>query len=140
MSEDVGVTQLAGDGTPLGVNGQRVSRVSFDYAISLLIVGGAEFTFETQFEIRGVQDPLVVQVEPEAAADQAQALLRLLLHQDIHVARFSSDGVLQLQVGSVLLRTSPHAHYEAWNFAGPAGQKVVCLPGGGVATWGESAG
>jgi hypothetical protein len=47
--------------------------------------------------------------------------------------------VLELYVGAVLLRTAAHEQYEAWNFAGSAGEKVVCLPGGGVATWGISA-
>jgi hypothetical protein len=133
------VTRLPQNGTPLGVGGHRVSRVSFDHAISLLTDGGAQLTFETEFEMCGVWNSSVVQVVPEAAAEQAPALLSLLLRESIHAAQFYSDGVLELRAGAVLLRTSPHEQYEAWTFAGPGGEKVVCLPGGGVATWGLAA-
>ena len=127
---------LQTDGVPLDVVARRITRVSFDHAISLLIDGGAELTFETQFEVRHPGDSSTLRVVPEAAAEQASQLLVLLLHKGIRAAVFYNDGVLELRVGDVLLYATAHQDYEAWNFAGISGEKVVCLPGGGVSDLG----
>ena len=52
-------------------------------------------------------------------ADSSEAVGSLVLHFD--------DGTL--------LTIEPDQEYEAWTAAGPSGEKLVCLPGGGLAIW-----
>jgi hypothetical protein len=115
--------------------GESIARIGFDFAVTLLTSGGAELRVETAFAITG-EDLSSTSVSPVAAGPHASLLLGLL-HREITGATVSQDGTLRLSLGGGgTVEVDPDDKFEAWTFAGPKGEKAVCLPGGGVTTWG----
>lgn len=50
-----------------------------------------------------------------------------------------ADGALRLAfAGGAELIAPPDPHYESWGLTGPAGQRLVCMPGGELAVWDAS--
>jgi hypothetical protein len=111
-----------------------VTLVTFDFAISISL-GATSIRMETAITIGGREvTPLVV--DPENAADGAARFARL---QGLTVTDASVDsrGELRVSFGDgTWLKVPPNDQFEAWTFAGEQGDKAVCLPGGGLATWG----
>lgn len=119
----------------LPVIGDDVTRVEFDYAIAFLTGSDGQVKIETPFVLVG-EDQVRKVVDPPAPGTSAVDILRAL-HQEIVRADVSDEGGLRLQIGMAMsIEVDPHDSFEAWNFADNRGRKVVCLPGGGVATWG----
>jgi hypothetical protein len=119
----------------LPLAGQAVSRVAFDYAVTLWTDGGGELRVETPFTITG-GGGAAVRVVPAAAAGSA-ALLVGLLKINVETASVADDGTLRLRLaGGGTIEVGPDEQFEAWTFAGPKGEKAVCMPGGGLTTWG----
>lgn len=59
-----------------------------------------------------------------------------LTNRTISSATTDQSGVLDISfTDGHRLTVIPDADYEAWSLAGPCGRKVVCLPGGDLATW-----
>lgn len=120
----------------LPLAGQSVSRVAFDYAITLLTDRGAELRFETEVSLLGVGTATKISIAPAAAADGASLLVGLL-NREVEAASIDDDGTLRLALGGgAKVEVAPHAAFEAWTFAGPKGEKAVCMPGGELTTWG----
>jgi hypothetical protein len=119
----------------LPVVGDDVTRVEFDYAIAFLTESGGQVKIETPFVLIG-EDQARKVIDPPAPGTSAVDVLRVL-RQKIVRADFTDEGHLRLEIGTVMsIEVDPHDSFEAWNFADSRGVKVVCLPGGGVATWG----
>lgn len=115
--------------------GHSISRVAFDYAVTLLTDGESELRIEAAFSIASGDDAQVV-VEPSAAAEHAAVLIRLLGCQ-VEDANAGSDGSLRLSFsGGRSIEVKPHPKFEAWTFAGANGAKAISTPGGGLSTWG----
>jgi Family of unknown function (DUF6188) len=115
--------------------GQSISRVAFDYAVTLLTDGGAELRIETAFSIATREEAAAV-VEPSVATEQASALVRLI-GCEVELADAGSDGSLRLAFsGGRTIEVLPHPEFEAWTFAGADGAKAVSVPGGSLTTWG----
>jgi hypothetical protein len=120
----------------LGIVGQSVERVSFDYAVTLLTNAGAEIKIETAFSLRGPrkQTIFVDPIRPVGATELTISILHMKL----------ADATVDQVAGSVVLIFDNCARlegpadesYEAWTFAGDNGIKIVSQPGGGVNTWG----
>lgn len=127
-----------GEALILGIRGWIVDTIRIDRQLTLAFVretySGAraelamstagDLTFET-----GRAKRLLPQ-EPDSLA----AILPLL-RRSVLRARVMSDGLLELHLGSAVLRIAPDVDYEAWTFADDAGVRLVALPGGGVAEW-----
>jgi len=86
-----------------------------------------EYTFTTDggelLSTADGQEPVIV-----AALDTGRGTV---------VSRADVDdlGGLTLGVAGGLLRVEPCARFESWNVVGPHGQRVVSMPGGGLAVW-----
>src|ERR1022692_2862519 len=119
---------------PVSLTSQLVTRISFDYAITLLTEEGVELRLETQFTFTEPDsEPIVIDPErPDAAALKVLGLLHKVIRA-FHVAE-SGSLVLAVEGGSGI-RTEADDAYEAWTIAGRRGEKVVCLPGGELAIW-----
>lgn len=114
-------------------NGE-ISRICFDYGLTLLSISGSEIRFETVLSIGDEQSPPLF-VDPSEAAEHAQIFVRLL-HQIVTSAEAAEDGTLSIDfLSKTRIVVSPDARYEAWTFADPKGKKAVCIPGGGLTTW-----
>jgi hypothetical protein len=119
----------------LGIAGQSVERISFDYAVTLQTDGGAEIRIETEFSLRMPSGEVDV-VEPERLGGGAERLTAILHEMITGASVAESDGTLVLEfVNRVELQVSSSEAYEAWTFTAPGGLKVVALPGGGVTSW-----
>ena len=119
----------------LPILGESISRVAFDYGVTLLTDGGSELRIETSFSIASHDRPAVV-VEPAEVGDNANALVDLLGSQ-VDLADTWSDGSLRLRLsGGQMIEVPPHPEFEAWTFAGSGGVKALATPGGGLTTWG----
>ncbi|GAA2794694.1 hypothetical protein GCM10010452_23720 [Crossiella cryophila] len=53
----------------------------------------------------------------------------------VQAAAANESGLLLIEFDDAVLRVEPDENYEAWSFAGPDGDKVICLPGGELAVW-----
>jgi len=117
------------------LTGQRVTRVCFDYALTLLTAGGFELRIETLFSMSDAAGHRR-DVEPTEIGVNAGSLLALL-NQTVTSCSTAAFGALHLsfETGAVL-SIEPHPAFEAWTITGSRGERAVCLPGGGLANWG----
>lgn len=121
----------------LRLDGQRVTKACFDYAVTLATESGFELRFETSFVVRDASGALTT-IEPDAPGHTATHVLELL-RRIIDHAHIEKSGTLILTfVDGWELEASPHSHYEAWTLVGPSGQRIVCSPGGEISEWGPS--
>ncbi|MCD9872100.1 DUF6188 family protein [Streptomyces guryensis] len=121
----------------LPVEGSEVTRVSFDWAVSLLI-GSPESTFEVRIEdgIRlDTPEHGSLTIDPEGDPQQLAAAL-VLLRQPVAYVRALKNGELNIGLdnGSTL-RVSASDEYEPWEITEPRGTRIVSTPGGSLAIW-----
>lgn len=121
--------------------GLTVTQCRLDYAFSLVVAGEPASSFEVRIEqpfvVAGHNDELVLDPEGEPAA-MSPALS--VLRQDVEQASAFKDGRLEMTFGDgAVLRVPVSADYEAWNIVGPAGLRIVSLPGGELAIWSPDA-
>jgi hypothetical protein len=116
------------------MTGHVIEQVVFDYAVSLADDTGALLRLEQDVEVTTPEG--TVTVDPEHAAAHAP-LFVALLHRVVLSAVADEDGTLRVTVGGgPALVVRPNERYEAWTFTSHSGRdRVVCLPGGGLATW-----
>lgn len=118
----------------LPIVGAPVTMVLFDFAISINL-GSASIRIETTATIErpGSQSIVVEPETPDAAASEVVRLRGLAVSE----ASTADNGELAMEFDDgTRLTVPPNARYEAWTFAGEHGEKAVCLPGGGLTTWG----
>lgn len=63
------------------------------------------------------------------------ALLLPLLNDEVTAVGIDPSGRLSLTLGGATVWCGSDPHYEAWSYDGRHGEKVVCTPGGDLATW-----
>lgn len=117
----------------LGLDGQTITNHTFGYTLLLVTEAGFKLGIENDCTLHTSTgswniSPESLQAEPE------QALT--LTNRTISSAATDQSGTLDISfTDGHHLTVGPDAEYEAWTLAGPDGQKVVCLPGGDLATW-----
>ncbi|MEZ0095741.1 DUF6188 family protein [Streptacidiphilus sp. EB129] len=118
----------------LKVEGCTLTRISFDYALTLLVDPDTQFRLQANVKLSDT-DGTSVTFHPGGADVPADRLVRLL-HKDIAKAWSSDDGVLTIQFacGAKLMAT-PDPDYEAWEIVADDGLRVICMPGGELAIW-----
>ncbi|WP_329456348.1 DUF6188 family protein [Streptomyces sp. NBC_01497] len=128
----------AGDYWSLPVEDCTVARVSFDWAISL-VIGSPDTSFEVRIEehIRmAAMDGAGLTIDPEGDAQQLAPILSLL-HQEVRYLHALKTGDLQICLeGGTSLHVSASDDYEPWEITGPQEVRIVSTPGGSLATWG----
>lgn len=79
-------------------------------------------------------------LDPEGDPLAMAPALRLL-RQGVKQAIAFKDGRLELVLsGGVVLRVPFDEDFESWNIVGPAGLRIVSLPGGALAIWSPESG
>ncbi len=116
--------------------GQSLMRVYFDHAITFVTSGSGEFRFGNTLAVT-LPGSQTIGVEPEAPGAGAELVLALL-HQPLDRVVVEDSGLLGLTfTNGATVRVGPDGDYEAWTYAGDQdGVKVICLPGGGLTTFG----
>lgn len=116
------------------LDGQEVSRLCLDYAVVIETVDGTKLRLETPFQISSGDAPSF-QVDPDRLVDTGRAVVGLL-RQQIAMALIDDSGFLSLHfTNGQRLQCEPDEQFEAWTLTTAAGERMVCLPGGGVAHW-----
>ena len=118
----------------LAIVGSSVTRVCFDYALTIFTSSDYELRIETKSTIK-VADKGPTSFEPEDPAAVASKLLSLV-GMEVSEAMAIETGLLMLRFDmNAELLAEPHVEYEAWSLSGPGGERVVCMPGGELAIW-----
>ncbi len=118
----------------LNIEGQTLSRICFDHAVSFLMSSGGEIRVETGATFRAPHTA-ELHFEPESPGSASVALLQLL-QRTVTRAEAFDDGLLVLEFDSgAKLTVEPHDSYESWGFVGESGARVISIPGGGITTW-----
>lgn len=119
----------------LAVTGGVLATAEADYAVILKFSNGWEIRIESPFGLRPPVGQALVDLDPESS--KSVLPLQAIIGQVVTEAD-SSEAVGSLVLhfdGGTLLTVEPDQEYEAWTSTGPSGEKLVCLPGGGLAIW-----
>lgn len=117
----------------LELHGQTLSKMEYDYTVALYTDAGYEIRIEEDYTLITSQEEYTYSPEPST---EHTGPLDILSEQTITTATADENGTLTLTVADgTLLNVFASADFEAWTLAGPGGRKVVCLPGGELATW-----
>jgi Family of unknown function (DUF6188) len=120
----------------LEVAGQRVTEESADYALSLRTDADYEIRIETDFSMHTPKGDVAFTLG-QTSLDPGT--FHPLLGRNVTASSTTDTGTLELAFDNGMsLRVEPDDTYEAWTIAGPNGRKIVCMPGGEVALWGEA--
>ena len=127
--------QKSDEGWRLPVEQRRVSRCTFDHAFALEFHEGeqsAVLRIEGGFTILDREQ--VHRLTPSSPVNLGLAVA--LFGQVVQSARTSEEGKLEIAFeDGRSLTVAPNDRYEAWEFSGPGGVRVVCTPGGGISVW-----
>jgi hypothetical protein len=129
----VGELVEAADRWLVPMAGRAVTQCRLDYAFSLVVAGSFEVRIEQRFivVIHGEE----VMLDPEDDPVQMAPALKVL-RQIVKQTIAFKDGRLELTFGDgTVLRVPVGEDYEPWNIVGPAGLRIVSLPGGELAIW-----
>ena len=114
--------------------GEEISRVAFDWAVTLLTEEGTELRVEGRFDLT-VDGTTTERVHPTEVTPHAAALVRQL-HRRVTALRVLEGGGLELRIdGGFSMVVHPGHEFEAWTYNGSDDSKAVGLPDD-VATWG----
>lgn len=113
---------------------QTVTMVSFDSSLYLLFGNAGQIQIETPLTLT---DPDGVRIwsegEPGAVTGALVHLMWAIL-EGVDVDEVT--GALRIRfTDGRRIDVRPDDRYEAWNFAGARGHKIVCVPGGGLTVW-----
>jgi hypothetical protein len=119
----------------LGISGDLVTRVSFDFAITLHTDSGNELRLETDFDfIPAIGDP--VHIVPANAQEKASVILCLLNARVLSAVANDQNGELAIDFGPAgRLLVPAEGSYEAWALTSQHGLAYNAIAGGGLAAW-----
>lgn len=125
----------------LQVGGAAITRVCFDWAVSLTVgtTGAAlEIRIEQPFSLVDTEGTRII-LDPERDPAELAPVLHICRIGTVRLEAMKA-GSLELElVNGSILNVPPVRDYEAWTLAGPKGLKLVCMPGGKVAVWSAGA-
>ncbi len=117
------------------LEGQEIGRLCLDCAVALETADGTELRIESRFQLSTSDGTQPDEVDPDHL-DLTGAAVVGLLRQRVVLASIAESGVLSLRFANGLrLECEPDERFEAWTLVTAAGERMVCLPGGGVAHW-----
>jgi hypothetical protein len=125
----------AGDRWHLDLSGAVVDQCCFDYAVVLRLSRVSwELRIEQPFSVT-TSDGKEFLVIPEEGA-HLDVVLDNLLRGTVKDAFAFKDGRFELRlVDGTVVEVPPEEGFEAWVITGPAGVRIVSLPGGDLAVW-----
>lgn len=123
----------SGDNWKLPLDGQDVTQLRFDFAVTLMFEGGQILRIETPFTVKS--DGHSDLVNPEGGvSDIAPALA--LARTTVESGTAGTDGSLRMTFSNGFeISVPPGDEYESWQFSGQSGLLVVSLPSGELGFW-----
>jgi hypothetical protein len=128
----------ASDHWVLPIRGREVTQCCIDYAFTLVFWdANGSFSLRIEqpfwFRVGGESDGAVF--VPEGPSAELGPVLTVV-HWLVERAVAHKDGRLEIDFAEGgALRVPVSNKFEAWNVVGPAGLRVVSLPGGELAVW-----
>ena len=117
------------------LEGQEISRICLDYAVTVGTVDGTELRIESVFRLTSADGSRSVEIDPNNLSDTGESVVQLL-HQQVVLATMAESGALALRCArGERIECEPDEQFEAWTLVTAAGERMVCLPGGGIAHW-----
>jgi hypothetical protein len=114
---------------------QVISRICFDYGVVLETDDGTELRIESRFLLSSPDGKQSAEVDP-GRLDQTGSPVVELLRQRVVLASIDESGVLSLRFADGhSLDCEPDSRFEAWTLVTVGGERMVCMPGGGIAHW-----
>ena len=118
----------------LGLEGQTIDAISLDFAVTIRTNAAAVLRIGTGLVIHGPGGSMAT-VQADDVGPTSSSLVGIL-HRTITSAEVDDDGTFRLTLEPELhVEVRPDDDYEAWTYNGADGQKLVALPGGGLAVW-----
>lgn len=116
----------------LPLTGQTMRTTSIDHVLNLSTDGGFRFEIEGDVHVRTRSEHMTF--APSPSLDIADDIQKMLTGRI--TASSVEKGTVRVTLDSgTVLEVRPHSTYEAWTLFGPDGFRMVCMPGGDVATW-----
>ena len=113
--------------------GQRIAEVSASVSLNIATDAGWLLTIENEYELDREGYPLL-----STAAGQEAEIVRVLLDlvgTTILSINYTDQGDLELALPGARLKVARSPDFEAWSLVGPEKERVVSMPGGGLAIW-----
>ena len=118
--------------------GKVVHSIRLDYALMIwttdnwqIDVGGDTYLLRSD----GLQT-----IDTGTPQEELPEALAALVGAEIREVLVSREGHLAVNFADAQLSVRAADDYEAWQITGPAGERIVCMPGGELASWPASAG
>lgn len=120
------------------LQGQVITRITFDTSVVLETVDGTVLRIESPFKLFPAEHMAPVEVLPDLLPETGAVVVRLL-NLEITEASIHESGELFLRFSSgQYLQCLPDGRFEAWTLLGTMGEQAVCMAGGGIARWSAS--
>ncbi|GAA4669540.1 DUF6188 family protein [Nocardioides nanhaiensis] len=113
--------------------GEPLSAVRCTSVLELTVGRRWSLTIEDEYTLTGPDGVLLDTADGQEPV--IVAALGTAVEAPVTRAVVDERGGLALGVAAGLLRVAPCARFESWNVVGPHGERVVSMPGGGLAVW-----
>lgn len=118
---------------PMG--GEPVGLIQLDFRLTYFI-SDFQLTFETGFTVE--DDDQSHWIDPEKK-DTLLPGLRLFNRRVASAIAYKNGQLRVLFEDGAAIRSLANEAYEAWQFQGVGGLRIVCMPGGELAVWSNPA-
>ena len=119
----------------LALVGQEVGRLCLDYAVVIETVNATELRIESPFQFSSAGSAQLLEVHPDRLNETGSAVVGLLRQQIVDASVSNLGELYHRFAHGERLQCPPDAKFEAWTLVTASGERMVCLPGGGVAHW-----
>lgn len=118
----------------LPLAGAQITAEFNGFIVVLQTESGYELQIETDLHLAS---PTITNVQsPPDSGEQRDVDPQAFFAGKVQSAEVSDSGSLSLTMESGnRLSVEPDPDFEAWTLTGPGGYRVVCMPGGKLATW-----
>ena len=115
--------------------GKAVSRIYVDFALGIqFFEKHLNSTIRIEQTLTFYDSGKAFRLLPEVADSPAPVLK--IFNTTVSVAAVKSDGALFLEFSQDRsITVPPHEKYEAWSLNVNDGRKLICMPGGKIASW-----
>lgn len=116
------------------LNGKAIQSYKYNYTLSLSFSGNYTLVIESDVAVRtaGQDFRLSPDTDPGAGHEALSALTGLT----VVMVRTDPQSSLSLTFADDShLSVDPDPAFESWTLSGPAGERIVCMPGGELAVW-----
>lgn len=118
--------------------GKVIHSIRLDYALKLWTTDNWEISIGSDAYLLRSDGMRVI--DSGTPQEQLPDYLAELVGAEIAEVLVAKDGHLAVNFADAQLSVRASPSYEAWQLGGPNGERIICLPGGELASWPASRG